>query len=254
MSALDSCNIKLSAIAAIGINNEIGVNGELLWHCPEDLKIFKEFTMGKVLICGRKTYDSMPELKGRTVCVVSDTIKSCDLHCGDVTMATTVSPQELLVTLNGVFGGKELVVIGGTSVYKSFAKLVTNLQLTHINRKFPEADTFFPIERYRNVMSVSKVTHIFDDNVSSNYGTHNLKVGTRLCTKDGRVIGNAVLSSRLPDDRYTIITDFGNKIEMNSSDIVKHFYPINDMDGMDDTDRLKNWIIDRSILINVPKS
>ena len=64
--------MKLSLIVAVSRNGVIGVDNQLPWHLPEDLKYFKSVTMGKPLIMGRKTYDSIGRpLPGRTNIVVT---------------------------------------------------------------------------------------------------------------------------------------------------------------------------------------
>ena len=52
--------MKISIIAAIGENNELGRNNDLIWHLPNDLKYFRKVTSGKTVIMGRRTFDSLP--------------------------------------------------------------------------------------------------------------------------------------------------------------------------------------------------
>ena len=54
--------MKLSIIAAIGKNNELGLNNNLIWHLPGDMKFFKEITTYHTIIMGRKTFESLPKL------------------------------------------------------------------------------------------------------------------------------------------------------------------------------------------------
>ena len=62
----------ISMIAAIGRNNELGKNNDLIWHFKEDMKFFKETTMDHKVVMGRKTYESLPGgLPGREIIVIS---------------------------------------------------------------------------------------------------------------------------------------------------------------------------------------
>ena len=54
--------MSYSIIAAIGKNKELGVNNNLIWHLPQDLKFFKEITTGKTIVMGRKTFESLPRM------------------------------------------------------------------------------------------------------------------------------------------------------------------------------------------------
>ena len=54
--------MKLPIIAAIGKNNELGLNNNLIWHLKGDMKFFKETTIGHTIIMGRKTFESLPQL------------------------------------------------------------------------------------------------------------------------------------------------------------------------------------------------
>ena len=54
--------MKLSIIAAIGQNNELGINNQLIWHLKKDMKFFKETTINHKIVMGRKTFESLPKL------------------------------------------------------------------------------------------------------------------------------------------------------------------------------------------------
>ena len=76
---------NLALIAAVGYNNELGLDNRLLWHIPEDLTFYKKMTMGKNIIMGRNTFESMPvnALKGRNPIVLSskDIDRYADVIC-----------------------------------------------------------------------------------------------------------------------------------------------------------------------------
>ena len=119
---------QVSMIFASDKNSGIGFNNNLPWDLiPEDMEWFKQCTMGKTVVMGRKTYESLPErfrpLPGRTnVVLTSNTETFID---------AIVSPSVEAV-LERFKDEKEIVVIGGGEVYKSFAPYVTRVYQTNI--------------------------------------------------------------------------------------------------------------------------
>ena len=129
---------NLSLIAAIGYNMEIGFNNDLIWKIPEDLRFYKNKTMGKNIIMGRKTFESMPlsAFKGRNPIVLSS--KPLDRYY-DVNVFNDIDS-----ILNYVDkSNEEFVVVGGSLIYKEFLPYVDTMYLTEI-LKTARADTFFP--------------------------------------------------------------------------------------------------------------
>jgi len=124
----------ITLIAAIGRNGEIGYENKLLWNIPEDMKHFKAYTMGKVIIMGRKTYASMGNraLPGRKCIVVSTNHVMGAVHAKNVEAALSVDHCY-----------PELVVIGGETIYNQTIKVADKLVITHVDAEF-RADTFFP--------------------------------------------------------------------------------------------------------------
>jgi len=129
---------RVSAIAAIGKNRELGRGNELLWRIPEDLKRVKALTMGHPLIMGRRTYESIGKpLPGRTMIVVSRTqaeIPGC-----------TVAPsiEAALEYAHGI-EKEEIFIFGGAQIYEAALPYTDRLYLTLIDAEDAEADTFFP--------------------------------------------------------------------------------------------------------------
>jgi dihydrofolate reductase len=126
----------ITLIAAIGRNNEIGLKNKLLWHIPEDLKHFKKYTLGKVVVMGRKTFESIgsKSLPGRKCIVIS----TQDLHG----LAIRARNIEDVLSIEHCY--PELVIIGGSSVYKQTIDIANKLIITHVDAEF-KADTFFPV-------------------------------------------------------------------------------------------------------------
>ena len=129
--------MSFSIIAAIGKNNELGKDNNLIWHLPNDLKFFKETTTGKTIIMGRRTFESLPKmLPGRRHIVLS---KSDDFN-DEVLVFHNL--EDLLKYFED--SKEELFVIGGASIYKSFLDYADKLYLTEIEASCKEADAYFP--------------------------------------------------------------------------------------------------------------
>ena len=122
-------------IASIGKNRELGLNGKLVFHIPQDMDFFKKKTANHKVVMGRKTWDSLPhKLKNRTNMVVSRTlIDSADQTISD--LDTFIKENENTA--------EEIFVIGGGQIYAKFLPYVKKMYLTEVNKE-TEADTFFP--------------------------------------------------------------------------------------------------------------
>lgn len=132
---------NLSLIAAIGPNRELGYNNALIWHIKDDLAFYKSMTMGKNIIMGRLTFESLPKaaLKGRKPIVLSrNKISSDDIikYFNDM--------DELLKIIEE--SEEEYMVIGGAKIYKEFLPYVDTMYLTSIDDGINHiADTYFPV-------------------------------------------------------------------------------------------------------------
>lgn len=129
---------EISIIAAMDEDGVIGKNNKLPWYIPEDLAWFKEKTNGKPVIMGRKTHESIGrKLPGRLNLVISRD----ENYVSSVKYVYTLgSVEEAIDTHSGL---SELMVIGGSEIYKAALPLATQMYLTKINAKF-DGDTFFP--------------------------------------------------------------------------------------------------------------
>lgn len=137
----------IALIAAVADNGIIGVNGEMPWHIPADLKRFKHVTMGQPVIMGRKTYESIVAqidgpLPGRTNIVLS---RSRPDLPEDVHLAETLT--EALQHATAVCAADEaadrIFVVGGATVYEQFLPQADQLVLTEVHETY-EGDTHFP--------------------------------------------------------------------------------------------------------------
>jgi dihydrofolate reductase len=129
--------MKLNIIVATDLNGAIGKDNQLPWHMPADLKHFKETTLGKPVIMGRKTYESIGRpLPGRINVVVSQTLSK------DEYGITVV--KSLTEAFEALEGHTEAFVIGGGQLYREALPLATTLYLTKIHTLVGNADTWFP--------------------------------------------------------------------------------------------------------------
>lgn len=133
---------RISIIAAIGKERELGFRGKLLWHLPDDLRRFKRLTMGHPIIMGRKTWESLPTkfrpLPGRTNIVVT---RQTGYKAPGATVADSF--EHARAAAARARGAEEVFVIGGGELYREALPLADRLYLTLVNDT-AEADTFFP--------------------------------------------------------------------------------------------------------------
>lgn len=128
--------MTVSMIVAVGCNNEIGKNNDLLWHLPSDLKFFKAVTMGKSIIMGRKTFRSLPKaLPGRKNIVISSD-KNFDAPGATVVTDINSALKESET--------EEVFIIGGASIYKAYFPMADKLYITDVDFEDKDADVYFP--------------------------------------------------------------------------------------------------------------
>ena len=125
-----------SLIAAIGKNNELGKNGKLIFSIKDDMKFFRNTTMGHKILMGHKTWDSLPhKLSGRTNIVISrNPVPDTDLTINDLPKFISENKKT----------DEEIFVIGGGMVYFELLKHAQNIYLTEVDATDLDADTFFP--------------------------------------------------------------------------------------------------------------
>ena len=129
----------VSAIAAVGNNGIIGREGRLPWHLPDDLKRFRAVTWGKPIIMGRKTHESLGRaLPGRTNIVLTRRLAYQASGC------TVVDSPGAALTQARSIGADEVLVIGGSEVFRQFMPLCEKVYLTIVDGEF-EGDVFFPM-------------------------------------------------------------------------------------------------------------
>lgn len=150
---------RISMIAAIGENRELGKDNKLLFDIPEDMKFFRETTRGKPVIMGRKTAEHLVEfytkgpLPGRKNIVVT---RNADYKLDGFTVTSDIE-HALEIAKNE--NTEEIFIIGGGEIYKLGLPFVERLYLTIVNGTY-DADVFFP--------EYSEFTKVIDSRKSSN--------------------------------------------------------------------------------------
>lgn len=129
----------MKAIVAVDLNWGIGCKGNLLQRIPEDMKFFKQMTLGKVVVMGRETFESLPgkePLKDRTNIVLS---KDAKFTNENLTICRSLA--ELTQKLNK-YNSDDVFVIGGESIYTQLLPYCTEAYVTKINKSHI-ADKYF---------------------------------------------------------------------------------------------------------------
>jgi dihydrofolate reductase len=126
----------VSFVVATGDEDEIGYNGKMPWHLSADLKHFKQVTLGHAILMGRRTHESIGRpLPGRENLVVSRDVQFQPPGCrvfASIDQALAAAPAD-----------RELMVIGGATIFDVMLPLASRVYMTRIHGSFP-ADTWFP--------------------------------------------------------------------------------------------------------------
>ena len=133
--------VKTAAIVAVASNGVIGLNNQLPWYLPNDLKYFKATTMGKPLVMGRKTFESIGKpLPGRTNIVVTRNLK---YSVGGVSVVHSLDEAiSLAKQIAKADGSEELMIIGGAQLYAEALLQIDRLYLTEVKAQV-DGDAYF---------------------------------------------------------------------------------------------------------------
>lgn len=147
----------VSAIVAVAENQVIGIDNQMPWHLPTDLKYFKRKTLGHHIIMGRKNFQSIGHpLPGRTNIVISRNPYFTASNC----LVAHSIEEALEIALEN--GETEAFIIGGGNVYSQSMPLLDRIYLTRIDYE-PEGDVFFPELKKETWELVSEEAHQADD-------------------------------------------------------------------------------------------
>ena len=128
---------KITIIAAVGNNLELGYNNDLIWKIPEDLKFFRDNTIGKNIVMGLNTFNSLPKLLPNRKHIVL-TRKNIKL---DDSVIVIHSIEELLEYIDN--NNEEIMIIGGAMIYNEMITYADKMLLTEIDMN-ANADVYFP--------------------------------------------------------------------------------------------------------------
>lgn len=155
----------ITLVVAMNKQRVIGVNNKLPWHIPEDLKHFKQVTMGLPIIMGRKTFESIGRvLPGRKNIVISR--NSAWQH--DLVKVYA----SLDAAINDNLEDKELCVIGGGEIFKQALPLAGKLHITIVDMEVANPSVFFPEIDLKNWRLVNSNKIITSDNISCEFNEY----------------------------------------------------------------------------------
>ncbi|MCF6276899.1 MAG: dihydrofolate reductase [Candidatus Magasanikbacteria bacterium] len=130
----------IALMSAVSENNCIGVSGDLPWNIPGDMKLFKKYTTGNVVIMGRKTWESLPEkfrpLPNRKNIIIT---RQPDYKAPEEVAVYSDIKKAIQAHKN-----EKVFIIGGGEIYKQSIDLADTLYITKVHRTIDVCDTFFP--------------------------------------------------------------------------------------------------------------
>lgn len=145
---------EITLILACAANGVIGAKGKMPWHLPADLRRFKQLTMGRPMIMGRKTFDSLPAvLEGRRHIVLTR-----DADWQDENAEVAHSVEEALRLANA----PQVMVIGGAEIYGLFLGQADRIELTEVALE-PQGDASIPYPDAADWKEVARESHASDD-------------------------------------------------------------------------------------------
>ena len=142
MTDIKQPQISVVIVAAVARNGVIGGGNRLLWRLSSDLKRFKVITLGKPLLMGRKTFESIGKpLPGRETIVIT---RDPAFHVPGVQVAADIDSGFALASEAAArMSADAIIVAGGGDIYAQTLPLATRLEITEVNLT-PEGDTYFP--------------------------------------------------------------------------------------------------------------
>lgn len=147
----------IALVVAMGENRAIGRDGTLPWHLRSDMKFFRKVTMGKPVIMGRRTFESLPRvLDGRLNVVLT---RDLGFAASGAVIARSLE-EGLLIARESASqeGADEIMIIGGEDVFREVLPHVDRIYLTQVHAR-PEADTWFPALAAKNWREVFREAH-----------------------------------------------------------------------------------------------
>jgi dihydrofolate reductase len=145
---------RLTLVAAVADNGVIGRDGALPWHLPDDLRHFKACTLGKPVLMGRRTFDSIGKpLPGRRNLILT---RGTMASAAGVEVVASIDAARALTERE-----PELCVIGGASVYAQSLAMATRLYLTQVHGEVA-GDVYFPLRDFSGWRELERLEHPSD--------------------------------------------------------------------------------------------
>ena len=156
--------MQIVHVVAVADNGVIGRDGGLPWHLSDDLKHFKACTMGKPMIMGRKTFDSIGKpLPGRTSIVVT---RDPEYRASGTTVVQTLDDAvQLARTVAQTSGASEIAIVGGADIYRQTLALCDRVELTRIHLS-PDGDAIYPDLPETEWREMSREDRVSPDGIS----------------------------------------------------------------------------------------
>jgi dihydrofolate reductase len=148
-------SLDITLVVARAKNGVIGWQGGLPWHLPADLKRFKAITVGKPVVMGRKTFESIGRpLPGRHNIVLT---RAADWQAEGVTVVPNLAEAVAAAGLDPRTRG-DLMIIGGAEIYALALPVATRIEVTEVDAE-PQGDTFLPAFDPARWAEIARVTH-----------------------------------------------------------------------------------------------
>lgn len=148
-------SLDVTLVVARAKNGVIGLDGKMPWHLPADLKRFKAITVGKPVVMGRKTFESIGKpLPGRQNIVLT---RQTDWRAEGVTVVPNLAEAIAAAGLDPRIRG-HVMIIGGAEIYALALPIATRIELTEIDAE-PQGDTFLPAFDPARWQEIARVTH-----------------------------------------------------------------------------------------------
>jgi len=149
--------VSLTLIAAMDRNRLIGRDNTLPWRLPADLQHFKQNTLGKIVLMGRKTWESLPGPLPERDCLVLS--RNADYVADGAQVVTSVDAARAYAEAQGA---NELIIMGGENLYAQLIGQAQKLILTEVNDAF-EGDAWFPAFAKADWQEIARDEHVPDE-------------------------------------------------------------------------------------------
>ncbi len=200
---------NLFLIAAIGKNNELGKDNNLIWHLKEDLKYFKKMTTGKTIIMGRKCFESLPGLLPNRKHIILTNNK--DYMVPGATIMHDTS--EVLKYVKNT--SEECFIIGGAKIYEEFLPYASVLYLTEIDAE-ADADVYFP-KFDKELYNKEVLEKLNDNNISYAFTVYKKKKGKLIIVEGTDCSGKETQTRRLVE-----------RLEKENKKVIRLSFPMYD--------------------------